>query len=210
MNEDVSLKVLETYVEIDKIHDEINNKMFNFITMASEFVDTSEDDYQIEKTTELNKISLKDYVLNSPCCIKLKEVNVSSYTIDELKQYLDQYANEYNEDVSKYYRAIEIYEFIESIEDLVDKKVEMEINEINYFNHNINKTLELENKDDYEKLYIESKDIIDNDFTNNKINEKAHTIIIQMLNDIFNYFISGYPQIDDEYLYKIDLVDNVE
>ena len=58
MNDNLNVKILESYVEIDKIHDEINNKMFNFITKANELVDLSEDDYQIERTLKLNKISL--------------------------------------------------------------------------------------------------------------------------------------------------------
>ena len=36
MNENLNVKVLESYVEIDKIHDDINNKIFNFITKANE------------------------------------------------------------------------------------------------------------------------------------------------------------------------------
>ena len=35
MSTDLNLKILESYVEIDKIQDEINNKMFNFITNAN-------------------------------------------------------------------------------------------------------------------------------------------------------------------------------
>ena len=65
MNENLNVKVLESYVEIDKIHDDINNKIFNFITKANELVELSDDDYQIEKTLNLNKISLKGYVLDS-------------------------------------------------------------------------------------------------------------------------------------------------
>ena len=68
MNEDLSLKILESYVEIDKIHDDIINKIFDFITKANELVELSDDDYQIEKTIKLNKISLKSYILDSPCC----------------------------------------------------------------------------------------------------------------------------------------------
>ena len=73
MNENLNVKILESYVEIDKIHDDINNKIFNFITKANELVELSEDDYQIEKTLMLNKISLKGYVLDSDLCNKLSE-----------------------------------------------------------------------------------------------------------------------------------------
>ena len=73
MDNDLNLKILESYVEIDKIHDNINNKLYDFIMKANELVELSEDDYQIERTLKLNKISLKDYVLISDCCNSLKE-----------------------------------------------------------------------------------------------------------------------------------------
>ena len=50
MDNNLNVKILESYVEIDKIHDDINNKIFNFITKANELVELSDDDYQIEKT----------------------------------------------------------------------------------------------------------------------------------------------------------------
>ena len=76
MNENLNVKVLESYVEIDKIHDDINNKIFNVITKANELVELSDDDYQIEKTLKLNKISLKGYVLDSDLCNQLNENNM--------------------------------------------------------------------------------------------------------------------------------------
>lgn len=71
MDDNLNVKILESYVEIDKIHDDINNKIFNFITKANELVELSEDNYQIEKTLMLNKISLKGYVLDSDLCKQL-------------------------------------------------------------------------------------------------------------------------------------------
>ena len=41
-------------------------------------------------------------------------------------------------------------------------------------------------------------------FKNLKLNEKTYDICIQSLNNIFNFYISGYPNIPDEYLYKND------
>ena len=50
MDNNLSVKILESYMDIDKIHDDINNKIFQFITKASELVELSEDMYQIERT----------------------------------------------------------------------------------------------------------------------------------------------------------------
>ena len=89
MNNTLNLKILESYVEIDKMHDDINNKIFNFINKANKLVELSEYDYQIERTLKLNKISLKSYVLDSPCCISLNDNNITDYTIDELKESIE-------------------------------------------------------------------------------------------------------------------------
>ena len=201
MSTDLNLKILESYVEIDKIQDEINNKMFNFITNANQLVELSEDDYQIEKTIKLNKISLKSYILDSPCCSSLQENNITNYSIEELKNFFVKYEKIYNEDLSKYYLALSLYEMLEEIEKLVDNKIEREISEIsNIFNgiRNIKNIISSE----YEKLYFDSKNKIDTEYKNNKINDKAHNLCIQLLNDIFNFYMNGYPNIPDEYLYK--------
>ena len=201
MSTDLNLKILESYVEIDKIQDEINNKMFNFITNANQLVELSEDDYQIEKTIKLNKISLKSYILDSPCCSSLQENNITNYSIEELKNFFVKYEKIYNEDLSKYYLALSLYEMLEEIEKLVDKKIEREISEIsNIFNgiRNIKNIISSE----YEKLYFDSKNKIDTEYKNNKINDMEYNLCIQLLNDIFNFYMNGYPNIPDEYLYK--------
>ena len=130
MDNNLNVKILESYVEIDKIHDDINNKIFKFITQASELVELSDDDYQIERTIKLNKISLKGYILDSTCCTALEENNISNYSIEELKQYLMKYEQTSNDDSSAYYLAISLYELLEIIEKLVDNKIELEMNKL--------------------------------------------------------------------------------
>ena len=203
MNNDLNLKVLESYVEIDKIHDDINNKLFNFITKANELVELSEDDYQIEKTLKLNKISLKGFILDSSCCINLNMNNIINYSIQELKAYLTQYENKYKEDYSKYYLAVSLYELIEEIENLIDSKISLEIENLSRIIPNIKSIKEID-KAKYEEVYFNSKNYINEYFKNLKLNEKTYDICIQSLNNIFNFYISGYPNIPDEYLYKND------
>lgn len=74
MDNNYSVRILEAFMDINKIHDSINNKMFQFITKANELVELSENMYQIEKTIKLNKISLKGYILDSSCCSFLKKI----------------------------------------------------------------------------------------------------------------------------------------
>ena len=189
MDNTFSLKILESYIE-----------MFNFITKANELVELSEDDYQIEKTLKLNKISLKGYVLDSECCVNLSANNIKDYSINELKNYLIQYEKSFNVDYSNYFLALSLYEAIEEIENLVDNKVNLEIQKINELIPNINNIKSI-SQNEFEKLYLNLKNKLDNYFKDNSLNEKSYNICIQILNDIFNFYINGYPNIPDEYLY---------
>ncbi len=200
MNSDLNVKILESYVEIDKVHDEINNKIFKIITQASELVELSDDDYQIERTLKLNKISLKGYVLDSECCVQLNDNNVTDYSIEDLKKFLEEYEKLFNVDYSKYFLALSLYENIEEIENLIDSKISLELIELNNLIPNID-DIKVIDKSNLERLYYQQKNTIDNFYHSSKIEEKSYNICIQFLNDIFNYYISGYPDIPDEYLY---------
>lgn len=199
MDDNLNVKILESYVEIDKIHDDINKKMFNFITKANELVELSEDDYQIEMTLRLNKISLKGYVLDSELCMQLHENNITDYSIDELKQYLTQYEKTYNADCLKYLLALSLYEQVEQIEKIVDSKIDLEIKELGKIISDIT-TISNVDKSEYEKLYTNLKNQLDEYYTNQKLDEKSYNICVQILNDIFNFYINGYPNIPNEYL----------
>ena len=199
MDDNLNVKILESYVEIDKIHDDINKKMFNFITKANELVELSEDDYQIEMTLRLNKISLKGYVLDSELCMQLHENNITDYSIDELKQYLTQYEKTYNADCLKYLLALSLYEQVEQIEKIVDSKIDLEIKELGKILSDIT-TISNVDKSEYEKLYTNLKNQLDEYYTNQKLDEKSYNICVQILNDIFNFYINGYPNIPNEYL----------
>ena len=203
MNNDLSSKVQESYVEVSKIHDDIKNKIFNFITKANELVELSEDDYQIEKTLKLNKISLKAFILDSSCCVALKYNNITGYSIQDLKSYLMQYEQSTNEDCSKYYLAVSLYENVEEIEKLVDKKIHLEMNELSQIVSDVN-SITVSDNNKYEEMYLNIKKRLDELLNNKRLDEKSYNMSIQMLNDIFNFYISGYPAIPDDYLYKND------
>ena len=156
MDNNLSVKILESYMDIDKIHDDINTKIFQFITKANELVELSEDMYQIERTIKLNKISLKGYLLDSPCCTFLKENNIKDYTIEDLKNYLVKYEQLNNENCSKYYLAVSLFELLEDIENLVEDKIDLEISKIFELTPLIN-DIDKTNLNDYERLYNDIK-----------------------------------------------------
>jgi len=195
MDNNLSVKILETYMDVDKIHDDISQKMFQFINKATELIELSEDMYQVERTIKLNKISLKGYILDSPCCKQLERNNISNYSIEELKQYLINYEKTTNENCSPYYLAISLYELLEQIEHLVDKKVELAIYKLSELVPIIN-DIKNTNNEDYETLYNQIKNELHTKYLNsNLIDDKSFNVCVRMVNDIFNYYISGYPDI---------------
>lgn len=200
MNNNLNVKILELYVKVDKINNDINNKIFDFITKANELVELSEDDYQIEKTLILNKISLKGYVLDSDLCNKLSENNINDYSINELQNYIIQYEKSFDTDYSQYLLALSLYELIEDAEKQVDSKIELEISELSNIIQSIS-DIKNTDKTNYENLYYNFKNQLDDFLKENKLDKKSYGICIQILNDIFNFYISGYPNIPDEYLY---------
>lgn len=202
MESNYNIRISDTYMKISKLQNSINNKIFQFITKASELVELSEDMYQIERTIELNKISLKGYLLGSPCCAFLKENNVEDYTIEDLKKYLMKYEQLNNEDCSQYYSAVVLFELLEEIESLVEDKIDLEISKIFELTPLIN-NIDKINSNEYEKLYNEiKKELTDKYLNQNLIDDKSFETCMGFVNDIFNFFISGYPDIPEEYLYS--------
>ncbi len=122
-------------------------------------------------------------------------MNVSNYSIDELKKYL--YSYDSQSDCSL--KGILLYELLEKIENLVDKKVNLETKELGNI---INNPIEIKNidKSNYENYYFNIKSNLDNIKNISKLDEKSYDISIQILNDIFNFYMNGYPSIPDEYL----------
>ena len=194
-------QILKNYSEIDKINDNINNKILSFINKANELIELSEDDYQLERTLRLNKISLKGFILDSPCCISLHENNITDYSIEELKLYLTQYEKKLNEDCSKYFSAISLYELIEDIEKQVNSKIKLEINSLSKIITNIT-DIEFMERVKYKEIYFTSKNKLDDYLKDSELDENTYNICVDMLNDIFSFYINGYPNIPDEYLYK--------
>ena len=187
------------YDEINKINNNINNLILSFLSKANELVELSKDEYQIERTFRLNKISLKGFILESSCCINLKKKSITDYTKQELKNYLMIYENKYGEDYSKYYLAIELYDLIEDIERIVDLKNDLELKKI----HEIIPYIYIikdADKNKYKEIYVNCQKQIAKHFEGS--NKDVYNIYIQILNDIFDFYINGYPTIPEEYLYN--------
>ena len=193
--ENIGVELLEIYTEKQKYDEKYNHLMFTFVTKAYELVDLSEDLYQVEHTIKLNQISLKDYILNSEVCIVLKENNINNYSIDDLKQYMLEYENKKIGDITSYKLALELYEKLEEIKDIEKSKIDYEINRMSNILDGIT-SIESIDKDKYQDLYqdllqqVKTK-YLDHNFIDDKINH----YLVQILNDIFNYYLYGNKEV---------------
>lgn len=193
--ENIGVELLEIYTEKQKYDEKYNHLMFTFVTKAYELVDLSEDLYQVEHTIKLNQISLKDYILNSEVCIVLKENNINNYSIDDLKQYMLEYENRKIGDITSYKLALELYEKLEEIKDIEKSKIDYEINRMSNILDGVT-SIESIDKDKYQDLYqdllqqVKTK-YLDHNFIDDKINH----YVVQILNDIFNYYLYGNKEV---------------
>ncbi len=199
MNYDYMTKIINADAEVKKFEKIINDKILSFITKANELVELSSDVYQIEKTIKLNKISLKSYLLDSSCCLLLQKNSIDNYSIDELKYYLMEYEKFTTEDCSSYYLAISLYEQLEEIEKIVDEKINWETNQILEFTKLVNEIKNITSSE-YENLYNQIKNTLKEKYLlKNLIDNNSYETCVHILNDIFNFYINGYPSFPTEY-----------
>ena len=188
-------EILEIFTEKQNYDEKYNSLMFDFLTKAYELVELSEDLYQVENTIKLNQISLKDYILNSEICNFLKKNNFNNYSIEDLKEYMQKCENQNISNIASYKLALELYEKLEEIKNIENLKIDYEISQMGNLLDNIHNVKNID-KDKYQELY---KDLLqqvkvkylDNNLIDNKLNE----YLVQILNDIFNYYLYGNKKI---------------
>ena len=193
--ENIGIEILEIFTEKQNYDDKFNNLMFNFATRAYELVDLSQDLYQVEHTIKLNKISLKDYILNSEVCNFLKDNNVSNYSIQDLKEFMDKYEKQNISDVTSYRLALDLYEKLEELENLESQKIDYEITRLSNILEEVSE-IKNTNKEQYQKLYNDILLQVKGKYLdNNLIDDKMNNYIVQILNDIFNFYLYGNKEV---------------
>lgn len=190
----INEKIIEIYQKKEKADEKITNLINDFLTKAHELVTLSNDFYQIEKTIRLNKISLKDYLLNSEICKYLEETNNVFYTLNDLKRYITTYEKVNNMELTSYTMAINLYEELEKIEKLEDRKIEYELENLIPF------IKELENlkslTSDYQTLYNSCLNNLKIAYLDKGlISQSNYQYLRYILADIFNYYEKGHLKI---------------
>lgn len=190
----INEKIIEIYQKKEKADEKLTTLIDDFLTKAHELVTLSNDLYQIEKTIRLNKISLKDYLLNSEICKYLEETNNVFYTLNDLKRYITTYEKVNNMELTSYTMAINLYEELEKIEKLEDRKIEYELEKLIPFIKELEKLKTLTS--DYQTLYnscLNNLKIVYLD--KGLISQSNYQYLRYILADIFNYYENGHLKI---------------
>ncbi|MCI7702168.1 MAG: hypothetical protein MSS28_03640 [Tenericutes bacterium] len=190
----INEKIIEIYQKKEKDDEKITNLINDFLTKAHELVTLSNDFYQIEKTIRLNKISLKDYLLNSEICKYLEETNNVFYTLNDLKRYITTYEKVNNMELTSYTMAINLYEELEKIEKLEDRKIEYELENLIPFIKDLENLKSLTS--DYQTLYNSCLNNLKIAYLDKGlISQSNYQYLRYILADIFNYYEKGHLKI---------------
>lgn len=187
--------ILETYNEIVEMNSIINKQYLNFVDECYVLEEISNNEYEIQTSLKLNKNYFQGILSKSDLCNQLNDNNYNEMTLDKLKLIFKQYESTTGNNIDLYCKAIDLYQMADNIEEKIDKKIELELLLIydidieitKIQSTDLNKLLEL-----YKKIenYIKENFLKTNIITQDDFNK-----CIYMLNDIFNYFINGYPNL---------------
>ena len=183
MNSNDILNIYNKKNEYDNQYDKL---VFEFMSKAEVVVTITNGIYQIENSIRGNKISLKDYILNSDLCNTLESRGIKNYSKDELKRYMEMYEKQYPTQVYPYKISFELYELLEKIENLENEKIEYEVNSMKKYLkgfNNINNTSKNNLKELYGSIISELK--------SKNFDKQANDYFTIIINDIFAFYFSG-------------------
>lgn len=190
------MNVKEIILKVSAYNKQIEEQLEDFTTGCYTLKETSAGKYQVQKTTRLNKIYLQGYILDSKLCRQFKANNITNYSLTNLRDYITKNYNNLDTDYTSYYQALSLYEKANNLEELIDDKIELEIDLLSNYEKDIEKLKYQElKKEQLVAFYKEIKEKLVKKLTNNIMASQTKNSILIILNDVFEFFWSGYPTI---------------
>lgn len=190
------MNVKEIILKVSAYNKQIEEQLEDFTTGCYTLKETSAGKYQVQKTTPLNKIYLQGYILDSKLCKQFKANNITNYSLTNLRDYITKNYNNLDTDYTSYYQALSLYEKANNLEELIDDKIELEIDLLSNYEKDIEKLKYQElKKEQLVAFYKEIKEKLVKKLTNNIMAIQTKNSILIILNDVFEFFWSGYPTI---------------
>ena len=108
---------------------------------------------------------------------------------------MQKYENQNISDITSYKLALELYEKLDEIKNIENAKIDYEINRMSNILQDISNVENID-KDKYQDLYNRLLEQIKVKYLdNNFIDDKINNYVVQILNDIFNYYLYGNKEI---------------
>lgn len=190
------MNVKEIILKVSAYNKQIEEQLEDFTTGCYTLKETSAGKYQVQKTTPLNKIYLQGYILDSKLCRQFKANNITNYSLTNLRDYITKNYNNLDTDYTSYYQAMSLYEKANNLEELIDDKIELEIDLLSNYEKDIEKLKYQElKKEQLVAFYKEIKEKLVKKLTNNIMASQTKNSILIILNDVFEFFWNGYPTI---------------
>lgn len=190
------MNVREIILKVSAYNKQIEEQLEDFTTGCYTLKETSAGKFQVQKTTLLNKIYLQGYILDSKLCKQFKANNITNYSLTNLRDYITKNYNNLDTDYTSYYQALSLYEKANNLEELIDDKIELEIDLLSNYEKDIEKLKYQElKKEQLVAFYKEIKEKLVKKLTNNIMASQTKNSILIILNDVFEFFWSGYPTI---------------
>ena len=190
------MNVKEIILKVSAYNKQIEEQLEDFTTGCYTLKETSAGKYQVQKTTPLNKIYLQGYILDSKLCRQFKANNITNYSLTNLRDYITKNYNNLDNDYTSYYQAMSLYEKANNLEELIDDKIELEIDLLSNYEKDIEKLKYQElKKEQLVAFYKEIKEKLVKKLTNNIMASQTKNSILIILNDVFEFFWNGYPTI---------------
>lgn len=189
-------EVMSKIIDFNK---KITTKLEVFQTDCYALEESSNYEYRVQKNINLNKIYLQGYVLNSKLCQDLQAKEINDYSLNTLKNYINENLNDFSFNCTPYYEALTLYEKASEIEKLSDSKAELEMNFLSNYVPDI-KNLANIKQENLPLKYQEIKEKIislvrKKGLTEEKVQDSEISKILFILDDLFNYFRDEYSLI---------------
>lgn len=184
----IRISIINTAIQRIEGYQLYTQTLYQFLQSGNELVELTDDLYQIEKTLELNRISIKGMILDSNLCKWLDQAGIK-YTLTDLRKYLNEQYNNENIDVEVINKEINLYETIDNLIRFENNQIDQMASLIgNIINDNVllkrikNKNIIHENKSNVvNKISNLLKDEVLDLFT--------HKLLENMVSQIFNNYL---------------------
>ena len=186
----MNINIVDVFNKKNEYEKKYNELLLQFKTNANIVVSVTNGIYQIENSIRANKISLKDYILNSDLCNILKDKNIKNYSKNDLKKYMEMYSKQNSSAIYPYKLSLDLYELLEELENIENEKINFEIDSMKKICKQVDKIYFL-NRNDLKNLY----DSIIADIKSKNYDKNSLDYLTIIINDIFTFFFSGHKKI---------------